>query len=1143
MPNISEQKYFAGNDGRLNSDDDVFAVAKNEWVNMENCRTKTTDAGVTGVVESVGSTELISTPQPSVTFINIGSVEDDENNRLIEFKFCQTAPFHKIVCYDNNAEVEYDVLLSSQVTGGLNFDKNSIIHSARIANGMLYWVDGTNNQPRKININSAIKANYPSYSTSAVPYEFPLNFSEITLIKPPPPLSPSIVKVYDNTFINNFIANESFQFAYQFIYYDNEITVTGFYSIASKLNSMEDTYNTIRVAMNPLQNIPSTVRFVNLIARLGNTNNAYVVKSWDKKVSTDLVEIENQNNGTSLLSYNFLNDTIGNFISEDDVLRPFDKVPIYSETLELAKSRLFLGNNTEGYDTPLTTSLQVSLGSTVNPYQRWVVSPIYKLELSNDTYSGHGYGYSAWLVYIDWAIPSGYYQINSTAQTNLLSPTVPTLPAIPTTVNYETGLSYLGNNITDIIYSITASWEYPNLPIVFQNNGTTIEVQGVQNIVFGVFPQRSTYKGGIVFYDFAMRKSGVVTNDNSVITTGDRNYTFDEVLVNLDWQLSNSNRLTEIPDWAYYYAPVITKNQRTDFFIQSLSRLKYATKDANGQYIFTSTIYGDTVEGIGIETKELVKSGLGYVYQEGDLCILIEKTTDTIYNLPIIGQSGNFIIVKADDLGTLNSSYWAYEIYTPYKPSQQEPFFEVGQLYKINNPSTIDKSYSTLSGLFTSDTFVLSRYLSAGGGYYMSNAMCPNDLFYKRWNTDAGKPNFVTKLGQVQKKQYISWSDTFIPNTAINGLSTFRVLNEKAVPEDCGEIQKLILTSKVQNEGTVMLSICTVETNSMYLGETQITDSTGATKFFSSSTDVISTINTLKGSFGTLNPESVTAYRGNVFWLDLINGRYVQYSANGLFPISNYKMQRFWKLFSKQFLSMTTEQIEALGSRPFVFSTVDSIHDELLVSIPKLLAVPPKGYLPDYPSTIYPFDIYDGQGKTIVYKLDLGGIGVNPHWQGAYSFNPEGFCVMRNELYSFYAGLLYKHNSLTSQNNFYGIQYKSKIMIVSNEGAASVKSYNNISVQSNLVPTFVYLYNAYPYQQSSDLVDYDFNDLEGIWYATILRNKLIPTVSGYETNGLLIGEKMRNTAMLIMAEFSPTTTPLALKLINIGFIQSKGHNS
>jgi hypothetical protein len=416
--------------------------------------------------------------------------------------------------------------------------------------------------------------------------------------------------------------------------------------------------------------------------------------------------------------------------------------------------------------------------------------------------------------------------------------------------------------------------------------------------------------------------------------------------------------------------------------------------------------------------------------------------------------------------------------------------------------------------------------------------MSPNDLFWQIWYNDGGKPNFVTKLGQVNKINFISYSNTFIPGTSINGLSTFEALSERDIPEDCGAIQKLILTSKVQGEqGSVMLCICTVETTSLYLGETQILDSTGSTQFFASSTGVIGTINILKGSFGTLNPESVCQYRGNVFWLDAANGRYIQYSSNGLFPISDYKMTRFWKLWCKQYMSMTAAQIEALGGRPFVYSIVDPAHNELLVSIPKLSNTSPKGYLPDYPSTIYPFDILDFQGKAIVYNLDA-----EPnHWQGSYSFNPEGFVTLQNKLYSFKNGGLYEHNQTTSTNEFYGVQYKSKIMGVSNMQPDIPKVYNNVAVQSNLCPTFVYFYNQYPYQQASDLVDFDFTQLEGIWYATLYRNKLVPNATGFTSDGLLTAEKMRGVTMAIMLEFTVASIFLELKFLDIGFTISRGH--
>jgi hypothetical protein len=1023
-----EKKVFADiQSGRLNSDDSPFVVGTNEWVNMENCRTGSTDLGETGVVESIGSNVLISVPQPSVNFITIGSVEDIENSRICYFKFNTTGLGHKIVCFYTDTNTEYDVLLSSQVTGGLNFSKQTVIHSAQIVNGLLYWVEGTVNQPRKINIEAGIKANNPSFVTTEVAYTFPLNFSEITIIKPCAIYPPTIAKGYDSIYYANLIENTSFQFAYQYVYYDGEKSVVSAYSVASRINQDGSTLNYILVSMNATERIPTSVKIVNLIFRINNTNFAFIAKSWNKDNPTSAIEINEHNAGLFLLRHYFYNNNNYEAIAEDDTLRPFDNVPIYSQALSAAKNRIFLGNNTEGYNTPQKTSMAIS-------------------------------------------------------QT-LFTPS--TLP----------------------LYQSFAAGQYQT---------------------------------GIVFYDFAMRKCGVVTNEYLVSVVNERSYVYTNAVSSITWTLNNLTPLTEIPDWAYYYAPVRTLNNKTRNYIESFcNTLKYATKTATGDYDFVATSFTNNAVGIAIDTSALVQTKLGYVFTQGDMCRIVTQGS-VVYSLPVIGQYGNYIILKPVDIGSVVGLRIIYNIYTPYGSNTQEPFYEVGQMYKVNNPTTSVRSYSTLSGSFAADSYILARQFKPFPviSYYAS-AMSPNDNLYQNWFNDAGKINLITLLGQSVKDRYVSWSDTYIPNTNVNGLSTFRALNQTNVPDDSGSITKLQLTSKIQNEGSVMLAICKAETNSLYLGEVQITDSTGATQFFSSSQNVIGTINELKGNYGCINPESVCQYRGNVYFFDATNGRWIQYSANGLDDISSYKMTRFWRYWAKKYLSLTYSQIEALGDRPFVFAAVDSAHNELLISIPKLSNTPPKGYLPDYPSTVYPFDILDYRGKTIVYKI---GIGTEiPHWQGAMTFTTEYFCTIQNRLFSFRNGHLYEHNQTTSQNNFYGVQYTSKIMATSNMFPQVPKVYDNILSESNISPIFVYLYNQYPYQQSSDLLDSDFSDVEGLWYASILRNKLVPTSDGFNTDGLLTGEVMRNVNMMFMVEYSPTTKPLQLRFIQISFATSRGH--
>lgn len=1228
-----EQKYFADvNSGRLNADDNPFALSPNEWVNMENMRTGTTDKGSTGVNESIGGTVMISQPQPSVNFITIGSVSDQESGRILYFQKNTSGTEDKIVCCYVGSGSEYDVITSSQVTGGLNFDKFSLIHSAKVVEGMLIFPDGENNEPRKINIEAGIKANNPSFDTEVEPYDFPLNFSEITLIKPPAILCPNITKQTDLSFTNNFIQNDSFQFAYQYEYYDGELSVVGSYSRASRLNSPSETYNKILVEMDTFEQIPSTVKIVRLIARVGEgkptgSNSAFVVKTWDKTVASELVEIEEQNSATSQLTFSFYNNQTGEAIAQDDVIRPFDNVPIYSQTAEMAKNRLFLGNNVVGYDAPKTTSLAVTLANPVTISQSSQQAQLIAVAMIRfdafDVLSR--WAYTAWYVNIPYGGVSGYYAITSTEQTVTGSSTPPAFPAAPTTVA-TSNLTFRGTTISQVVASVRPTG-YENPEYVFNQTQTTTTITGLETSFYNVFPQRSLYKMGVVFYDYAMRKCSVVNNSTSStpklyvkytgqgivwnstnktmafatgvasvinigdtvvingtinsgtytvasksgttitvnetvstsgvgtgntveiyrvpgveVTTADRDYPYTTAPSSFIWYLDNTNALSEIPDWAYYYSVVRTLNLRTRFFVQGFTNVaKYVTRDSEGAYQYDNNLFVPQTVAIGINTQALQKAGLGYVYTQGDQCLFQISNSALTYSLSIIGQDGNYVLLKAQDFGDLTNIGFTYELYTPYQTSEQEPYYEVGEIYRVSSPKTSLRSYEVTSGVLLPDSVVFQR--SFNNSTYSACAMCANDLFYQRWDSDAGKVSIITNLGRETKGKSICFSDTIIPGTRINGTSTFRALNEVTVPEDCGSITKLQLTSKVQSEGTVMLSICEAETNSMYLGESMIFDSTGNAQFFSQNKNVIGTINTLRGNYGCTDPASVVEYRGNVYFFDAINGRVIQYSGNGLDAISNFKMVRFWRYWAMRYNSLTKQEIEAIGDRPYVVATVDPAHDELLISLPKLYNgefPPPKGYLPDYPSTIYPFDILDYAGKTIVYKIGSGTLA--PHWQGSYTFNTEYFATVQNRLFSFKSGLLFEHNQSGVQNMFYGEQGTSKIMFVSNLTPQAPKIYDNILSESNICPKFIYFYNNYPYQQASDLKDFDFVNLEGKWYSYLYRNKLVPTATGFNTDGLLTGERMISTGMYVMMEYSPTTQPLELRYVLLGFSISKGHN-
>ena len=1140
--------------GGVNADDDARFLGVDESLNLENVRIGVYGEGKEFNLENVPSSILKynSVPDDALT---IGRCVDYARLRLIWFVYDPNGE-HGIYAYDLQLDITYIVLLSSQTEEGLNFSKAfRIDRNARVVGDLLIWTDN-NNEPQCINIESGIKLNQPLYVTDAQPYSGTLSQFEITLIKPPPALAPNIQKAEDNTFVNNFIANESFEFAYQFIYYDNEQTVLGTYSPASRLNSASDTTNYVAVVMDALQNIPNTVRIVNLIARIGNSNIANIIKTWDKEVVEEAAEIVSHNSNISLLTFNFYNNITGEFVPEVNVLKPFDSVPIYAKTLEVAKNRLFLANLVSGYDTPSSTSLVLTQSTSsveggVTAIKQ-LIEVRAKVGVPGDDNDYHYGGWYVLLTSSNGVVP-GYYLINGTEKTLVSNdgdwPTNPALDPPPTSTSFL-GLTFKGATQSATLTAIVGGGGNVLEGSAFYTRSNLITITGLVLAVDTVFKSRSSYKAGVVFYDFALRKCGVVTNDGLVISLPSRNYDYDTAVRNVTWALNNANALQEIPEWAYYYTVPRTLNLKTRYFIDSFTdAAKYVTKDADGAYVFTNDTYLSTAVGIGLDTTALIQSGLGYTFAQGDIAILTDDS-DNSYELPVIAQEGNYIIVSARDIGDLSTIKLIYEIYTPYQTSEQEPFFEIGQMYEVSNPGTNSRAYSITTDVFISDSYTITR--SYNTETYIAEAMSPNDLFYQKRANDGGKVNFVTKLGQVSKPDFVSWSNTYLTGTASNGLSTFEPLNTKSIGSSSGAIQKLQLTNKMEEAGDVMLIIAEEQVISAYLQEIQLYKA-AQTEGLITTDQVIGTINPLKFTCGTINPESVVEWNGMVLGVDVVRGLVWSYDTNGIAPVSYYKMRRFWDKFGKRYVEQGAAAIEALCGFSYIDSCIDPSTGEVLFTVPQteqntVTSGIPVGYaqplpsystLPDYASSIQNrFDIYDGQPKMMIYKYERN------KWYGAYLWLPDCQESIGNKLFAWKNGKLYLLNENTNSfNNIFGVDYPQRICISANgQNPVEIKDVADIAVEGKDVPNYSVCYTDYPNEQITDLTASDYRNMEGVQYATWFRDRLSPNIDGSPEMKMYKGDLIKSAAPFIMCEFQVYNSKLIINFIDIGYNASRGHN-
>jgi len=116
---------------------------------------------------------------------------------------------------------------------------------------------------------------------------------------------------------------------------------------------------------------------------------------------------------------------------------------------------------------------------------------------------------------------------------------------------------------------------------------------------------------------------------------------------------------------------------------------------------------------------------------------------------------------------------------------------------------------------------------------------------------------------------------------------------------------------------------------------------------------------------------------------------------------------------------------------------------------------------------------------TITYSPNQNG------WTSYHSYIPDWMVAMNNNLYTFKDGNLYKHNSNTVRNSYYGALYPSKITTIFNNEPGQTKQFKTIATNStNSWDTIV------ASDQGSGHIDSDWYSLkEGTYYAYIRRNE------------------------------------------------------
>lgn len=308
----------------------------------------------------------------------------------------------------------------------------------------------------------------------------------------------------------------------------------------------------------------------------------------------------------------------------------------------------------------------------------------------------------------------------------------------------------------------------------------------------------------------------------------------------------------------------------------------------------------------------------------------------------------------------------------------------------------------------------------------------------------------IEKFKQVRRYSDLTYSEKYNENNNLNGINEFnlsRANYKEDIDKKYGYIQRLY------SRDTDLIVFQEDKVSKVLYGKDVLMNADG-TSNITSIENVLGQQVTFKGEYGiSRNPESF-AYDGyNIYFTDAKRGAVMRLGNNGLQEISNNGLRQFFKDNFKD--SIDNDKI----------GMIDPYQDQYVLSFKK------------------GFDNY-----TLTYDEKVKG------WTSFHSFIPDYMIGMNSNFFSFKNGDLYIHHSPNvNRNNYYGVDYSSKLSLIFNDNPSDIKELQAISLEGNnsweaLIRA--YISNVDDFNQST-IKGAEFVKKEGIWYAYARRNENI----------------------------------------------------
>ena len=328
---------------KLNQDIDERLLPKGQYPDALNIRVANSEGSDVGAIENTKGNERL-TNLGLTNGRTIGAYADGSNQKLYWFVTSDTKDL--VLEYDVPNKQINTLLESSRPSGVLNFNSSYLITGVvKIINGdsdkdLLVWTDDYN-APRIINIERSKEYGVDGFSEL-----------DIALIKRPPRYAPTAIPTYSIKSTENNLENKFLAFATRYKYLD------GGYSVLSSFTNyqfapsdfdldyqsmenrgMSNTFNAVKIYFDTGD---KRVTDVQLVYKEANSNTLYLVESFNKE-DEGWEDNEEQ-------SFTFTNNKSLIALSEDELFRTYDNVPLKAKALELIGSRIAFGNYVEQYD-------------------------------------------------------------------------------------------------------------------------------------------------------------------------------------------------------------------------------------------------------------------------------------------------------------------------------------------------------------------------------------------------------------------------------------------------------------------------------------------------------------------------------------------------------------------------------------------------------------------------------------------------------------------------------------------------------------------------------------------------------------------------------------------------------------------------